>query len=317
MTTPTLFKEYIWLVNTIRRAGRISFNDIQEKWLRSEISEGVELARSTFNRHKDAIEDIFGIYIECDRKDGYRYYIGNAEVLDEDTVQNWMLSTMTVNDIVADSKAMHDRILLQQIPCDDYLPVLMEAMQKGVRVAVRYRKYGTDVESEVDFEPYCIKLFNQRWYVLAHFHRDATAEKEERDYYVVYSMDRIQQMTLTDVKFQVRKDFDAQTFFAECFGVMTDNNTPVERIVLRAYGVQRYYLRDLPLHTTQKEIAAGEDYADFEMLLRPTIDFCGHILGLGNQIKVLEPASLAERIKQMLEDALERYRTLTIPASRT
>lgn len=307
MTTPVLFKEYIWLVNTIRRAGRITFAEIQEKWLDAEISEGVELARSTFNRHKDAIEDIFGIYIECDRKDGYRYYIGNAEDLDEDTVQNWMLSTMTVNDIVAESKPLHDRILLQHIPCDDLLPMVIEAMRKQVRVAVKYRKYGTDAVSEVDFEPYCIKLFNQRWYVLAHFHRDATPEKEERDYYGVYAFDRVQEMALTDTHFEVRKDFDAQMFFAECFGVVSGDGTHAERIVLRAYGVQRYYLRDLPLHPSQKEIAAGEDYADFEMTLRPTIDFCGHILSLGNQVKVLEPSSLAERIRQMLEEALKMY----------
>ena len=60
MTVPSLFREYIWLVNTIKRAGRISFAEIQKKWLETELSEGVELARSTFNRHKDAIEDIFG-----------------------------------------------------------------------------------------------------------------------------------------------------------------------------------------------------------------------------------------------------------------
>ena len=68
MTVPSLFKEYIWLVNTIKRARRITFAEIQEKWLDTEMSGGVEFARSTFNRHKDAIQDIFGIYIDCDRK---------------------------------------------------------------------------------------------------------------------------------------------------------------------------------------------------------------------------------------------------------
>ena len=67
MTTPTLFKEYIWLVNTIYQARKITLNDINQKWMKTEMSGGVELARSTFNRHKAAIEDIFGIYIECDR----------------------------------------------------------------------------------------------------------------------------------------------------------------------------------------------------------------------------------------------------------
>ena len=86
MTTPTLFKEYIWLVNTIYQAGNITFSDINKKWLKTEMSGGVELARSTFNRHKVAIEDIFGIRIECDRSNGYTYYIGNAEVLGNESV---------------------------------------------------------------------------------------------------------------------------------------------------------------------------------------------------------------------------------------
>ena len=307
MTVPSLFKEYIWLVNTIKRARRITFAEIQEKWLDTEMSGGVGVARSTFNRHKDAIQDIFGIYIDCDRNGGYKYYIGNENVLHEDTVQNWIVSTMSVNDVISDSKALHDRIVLQQIPCDDYLQTFINAMKKKVRVAVKYRRYESDNITEVDFEPYCLKLFNQRWYVLAHFHRDATPEKEERDYYGVYSFDRIQEISLTDVKFEVRDDFDAQDYFSECFGVVAGDGTPAERIILRVYGKQRYYLHDLPLHHSQKAIGQGENYTDFEYYVRPTYDFCGHILSLGNQLKVIYPQSLADKLCLMMADALKRY----------
>ena len=307
MTVPSLFKEYIWLVNTIKRARRISFAEIQEKWLDTEMSGGVEFARSTFNRHKDAIQDIFGINIECDRKGGYKYYIANEKVLREDTVQNWIVSTMSVNDVISDSKALHDRIVLQQIPCDEYLETFINAMKRKVRVEVKYRRYESDNVTEVDFEPYCLKLFNQRWYVLAHFHRDATPEKEERDYYGVYSFDRMQEVSLTNVKFEVRDDFDAQDYFSECFGVFASESTPAERIVLRAYNKQRYYLNDLPLHHSQKVIGRGENYTDFEYYIRPTIDFCGHILSLANQLKVICPQSLADRIRQMAMDTLEMY----------
>ena len=307
MTVPSLFKEYIWLVNTIKRAHRISFAEIQEKWLDTEMSGGVEFARSTFNRHKDAIQDIFGINIDCDRKCGYKYYIANEKVLREDTVQNWIVSTMSVNDVISDSKALHDRIVLQQIPCDEYLETFINAMKRKVRVEVKYRRYESDNVTEVDFEPYCLKLFNQRWYVLAHFHRDATPEKEERDYYGVYSFDRMQEVSLTNVKFEVRDDFDAQDYFSECFGVFASESTPAERIVLRAYNKQRYYLNDLPLHHSQKVIGRGENYTDFEYYIRPTIDFCGHILSLANQLKVICPQSLADRIRQMAMDTLEMY----------
>lgn len=307
MTVPSLFKEYIWLVNTIKRTRRISFAEIQEKWLDTEMSGGVEFARSTFNRHKDAIQDIFGINIDCDRKGGYKYYIANEKVLREDTVQNWIVSTMSVNDVISDSKALHDRIVLQQIPCDEYLETFINAMKRKVRVEVKYRRYESDNVTEVDFEPYCLKLFNQRWYVLAHFHRDATPEKEERDYYGVYSFDRMQEVSLTNVKFEVRDDFDAQDYFSECFGVFASESTPAERIILRAYNKQRYYLNDLPLHHSQKVIGRGENYTDFEYYIRPTIDFCGHILSLANQVKVICPQSLADRIRQMAMDTLEMY----------
>ena len=48
MKTYNKFKEYIWLVNTIRQARRITFEEINEKWLNTDMSEGVELPRSTF-----------------------------------------------------------------------------------------------------------------------------------------------------------------------------------------------------------------------------------------------------------------------------
>ena len=308
MKTATKFKEYIWLVDTIHKAGRITFAEIQEKWLRSDMSEGVELARSTFNRHKDAIQDMFGIYIECDRQNGYKYYIGNDEVLRDDSVQNWILSTLSVNNVISESLSLQNRILLQSVPAEDgYLGMVIDAMKKSVRIAVDYRKYGTDSPNHLNFEPYCLKLFKQRWYILGHFHRDATEEKPEADYFGVFSFDRILNMKLTDVKFRIDPDFDAQEYFNECYGVLVGDDTRPERIVIRAYGYERYYLRDLPIHKSQLEIGRGENFADFEFYLRPTIDFSGHLLSRGNLIKVLQPQWLADEIHGMHQEAAAMY----------
>lgn len=105
MKIPALFKEYIWLIETINRAGRITFAEINDKWKRKEESGGMEFSRTTFNRHRDAILDMFGIIIECDRKDGYRYYIENKDVLNEDSVQNWMFSTLSVSNMLNENVA--------------------------------------------------------------------------------------------------------------------------------------------------------------------------------------------------------------------
>ncbi len=308
MKTPTLFKEYIWLVSTIRKARRISFAEINKRWVRTDMSGGVEMARATFNRHKDAIEDIFGIIIDCDRQDGYKYFIGNENVLREDSVQNWLLSTLSVNNIISESLSLQKRILLEPVAYEgDYLTMVLEAMKKNVRIAIKYRKYGDEQPRDLNFEPYCLKLFKQRWYVLGHFYREATAEKPKSDYFGMFSFDRIQEMSLTDIKFQMNPDFDAEQFFSECYGVLVNDDTRPLRIIIRAYDYQRYYLRDLPLHHSQREIGHGEDYVDFELFMRPTPDFTSHLLSLGACVRVLEPEWLAEEVGQAHLEAAEMY----------
>lgn len=144
MKIPALFKEYVWLVNTIYKVKRISFADLNDKWVETDMSGGVEMARTTFSRHKDAIEDIFGIYIECDRKDGYRYYIGNPEVLKDDTVQNWMLSTLSLSNVVSESLSLKDRIIVERVAVDDkLLEQLIHAMKIAHRINIKYRQYGS------------------------------------------------------------------------------------------------------------------------------------------------------------------------------
>ena len=300
MTTPTLFKEYIWLVNTIYQAGNITFNDINKKWLKTEMSGGVELARSTFNRHKIAVEDIFGINIECDRSNGYKYYIGNAEVLREDTVQNWMLSTLSVNNIISESLCLHSRILLESIPsADERLEKIISAMKMNCLIQVVYKRYDSDQEREHTIAPYCIKLYHRRWYLLARFNSGNLG---------ILSLDRIRETKVTDETFEIEQDFDAEAYFSDCFGVVRDEDVKPEKIVIRAFGTECNYLRDLPLHHSQREIASTEDYTDFELYLRPTLDLQGQILSRGCRLKVLSPQSLADKISQTLQEAVALYK---------
>lgn len=310
MKIPALFKEYIWLIETINRYGKISFAELGEFWKRKEDSRGMELSRTTFNRHRDAILDMFGVIIECDRRDGYRYYIENKDVLEEDSVQNWLFSTLSVSNMLDENVALHDRILLESIPSgDEMLQQIIKAMRENRRMMMTYRRYGATFANSFSAAPYCVKLFRRRWYVLVKLDRPRynCGKKSADDYFTIFSLDRIECIDLQDTKFTIDPGFDAAAFFDECFGVVVGDGTKPERIVLRAFGREQHYIRDLPIHHSQKEIRKTDTYTDFEVFIRPTTDFMAHLMSRGGWLQVISPQSLSKEIKKWHQEALDRY----------
>jgi predicted DNA-binding transcriptional regulator YafY len=215
-----------------------------------------------------------------------------------------MLSTLTVNNLVGESMSLQHRILLENIPSDgDNLEVVVKAMKESKRVTVCYRRYQATEAKTFTLSPYCIKLFRQRWYLLGKFDDGGFA---------IFSFDRMEDISMTDESFKMDKDFSATDFFSECYGVVIGDGTQAERIVIRAYGREKYYLRDLPMHHTQKELVSlntsgGNDYTDFEFFMRPTADVKAQIMSRGAWQKVLQPAWLADEIREWHEQAIKNY----------
>lgn len=311
MRIPILFKQYIWLIETISRAGKITLAELSEKWQDREESEGMPLSRTTFNRHRDAIMDMFGVIIDCDRKDGNRYFVENKEVLEEDTVQNWMLSTLSVSNMLYDNVSLQNRILLESVPSGNYLlQDIIKAMRESRRIMITYRRYGAASGNSFPVAPYCVKLFKRRWYLLAKIDRPSYRDNgmDDDEALFVFAIDRIESIKIQETKFTINPDFDAASYFNECFGIIIGDGTKLERIVLRAYGLEPFYLRDLPLHHSQKIIEETVDYTDFEFYLRPTSDFKAHLMSRGEWLQVIEPMWLGEEMQRWLHAALNRYK---------
>lgn len=301
MKSHNLFKQYTWLVKILLRYKRLTLSDINRLWLDSDLSEGIPMARTTFNRHRDAILDIFGVIIDCDKRDGFRYYIYNDEILRQDSIQNWMLSTLSVNSILAESKAVYDRIALEHIPSEgDNLHKFIRAMKRGVCVKIEYRKYGTENVSYRLVEPYFVKLFNKRWYALV-------KSTDSDAYFFIIAFDRIVSFETTSEKFTYNAEINPSDWFKDCYGIVRDEDTPVEKVIVRAFGKEANYLRDLPLHHSQREITSESNYSDFELTLSPTPDFITPLLSRGVAIKVLSPQWLADEIKRQHQEAAKLY----------
>ena len=73
------------------------------------------------------------------------------------------------------------------------------------------------------------------------------------------------------------------------------------------YGLQRYYLRSLPLHSSQQEIDSADDYSIFQYQVRPTFDFRQALLSKGSEVEVLEPVAFREEMKNEIQNMKNRY----------
>lgn len=295
------FRQYIWLVNTIKRHGKISYKRLSKLWIENDLNDKKPLSKPTFFRLKLAIEDMFGIRIDCDTKDGYQYYISNSELLKNNSTQNWMLRTLTVNSLLLDGLSIKEQLLLEEIPAGlEHLQTVINAIKDHHSLRMGYKKFNDSEPYTTLIEPYCLKLFHQRWYLLG---------KSERKGYklAIYALDRMTELSETESNYVLDPNFDAETFFKYYFGVFIGEETPIQRIVLRAYCNMPNLLRTLPLHHSQKEICKTDTYADFEYYLAPTLDFRQAILKEGHELEVIEPKSLRDMIQDELTKAIKRY----------
>lgn len=300
MRNTDFFRQYIWTINTILSSRRISLGRIQSLWIDDDLNDHKPLSRTTFYRLREDIESMFGIHIECDRTDHNQYYISNPEALKDNSTQNWMLQTLTVGNTLADGLSIKDRLVLEEIPeGTEYLQAIIKAIKSNHRLTMTHHSFYASEAKNMLIEPYCLKLFRQRWYLLG---KTAPQYNELR----IYALDRVTSLEETNQTFTLDPDFQAEDFFRHYFGTFIGKE-PI-RIVLRAYGMMIPLLRTLPKHHTQKEIATTELYSDFEYFMAPTFDFRQEILREGSELEVLEPIAFRKELTTELKKSLKRYR---------
>ena len=296
----SLINKYVWVIETIHRAKKISFEELNKKWLDDDISRGVEIPKRTFDNWRYAIADMFGLFIENEQKGKYRYYIMNEEDISKNGLRSWLYNTFCVSNALANSQSIKDRIVLEYVPSgQNYLQTIIDAMKVNRVLNMTYHSYWKDEENNYDVQPYCVKLFRQRWYMVARSTDPFYYEQGPR----IYALDRIKYLQSTEETFQMPKDWTAEKFFEGCFGIIADQTIAAQPVKLKVVAGQANYIRDLRLHESQEEIERNEEYSIFTFFLRPSFDFQQELLWNGEDMEVLDPLwlrkEMAGKIKRM------------------
>ena len=319
-------KFYSWLIGLLDRK-HLTFEEIANEWRDANANQDEdELDKRTFHRYRENIQSQFGITVECDKSDGYRYYL-KRDPVENDDVTEWMLSSLRLASL-GDMLKFHNKVMLDTPPYNtEYLDDILAAIDKQYLLKFKYVS-GFGAESDIVLQPAFVRYFKQRWYVIgvkseerrvknssAEVDGDAdlNADVDEKKLVRCLPFDRISFLKLICEKHplsaKMKKFLTPENYYEDCFGIYRMEDVPVEKIRIRAFYPEYNYIEEVPLHESQQKVKESKDgmYREYTLTVRPSRDFLQELLWHGRNLIVLKPESLRQEMIGILKNMTKSY----------
>ncbi|MDO5510775.1 MAG: WYL domain-containing protein [Weeksellaceae bacterium] len=176
---------------------------------------------------------------------------------------------------------------------------LLHAIKNKVQVKFTYQKFWEEEASQRLVEPYALKEFKNRWYIIAKDSKDDNIKS--------FALDRLTNLEVTAHKYNYPDDYSVEHNYRYCFGIISPNGSEPQNITLSFHPLQGKYIKTLPLHDTQEVLVDNEKEMKIKLKLCITHDLIMELLSFGANMKVIEPKSLADQIKQAHLNANNQY----------
>ena len=314
-------KFYSWLIGLLDRK-RLTFEEIADEWKEARGNQDNDvLDKRTFHRYRENIRSQFGITVECDKSDGYRYYL-KRDPVDNDDVTVWMQSSLRLASL-GDMLKYHNKVMFDTPPYNtEYLDDILAAIDKQYLLKFKYVS-GFGAESDIVLQPAFVRYFKQRWYVIgvkkqrsaSEGKANSSAEEDVRKLVRCLPFDRISFLKVICEKHplskEMKKFLTPDNYYEDCFGIYRMEDVPVEKIRIRAFYPEYNLIEEVPLHESQQKVKESKDgmYREYTLTVRPSRDFLQELLWHGRNIIVLKPESLRQEMISILKDMTKSYET--------
>ncbi len=293
------FMRYSLIIKKVRNS-QPTFKEIVDYLkMESELQEyDFHISKRTFLRDIKDISSLFNIDIRYNFSKKV-YYIEN----DEDPQANERIleafdifNALNITDRVSNYIHFEKR----RSQGTEHLHGILHAIKNRVKISFTYYKYWENDFSKRNVEPYALKEFRSRWYLLAKDLDDNVVKK--------FGLDRISELTITRHKFKILKEFNVNDLFRNCFGIITPVKEKLQEVELLFTAFQGRYIKSMPLHESQQIIVDNENELRVKLKIYVTHDFIMELLSFGANVKVIKPNNLIDELKEAYEEALEQYK---------
>lgn len=291
---------YNLIINFLRRQ-KANFQDIALHLERESEIQGhkFSISQRTFQRDIDEIRSIYNIDITCDKSTSFYSILDHNE---EATHHLRMLESLDLYNALNLSSGFTEFIQFdnRKPKGTEYIYGFLNAIKNRNTVVFTYQKfYETDSET-IQFEPYLIKEFKGRWYVLGN-----VIEKQSIR---TYGLDRILSFEVKRKRYNRPKDFNPHLYFQNAFGIICFDDSKPEKITFSFDAEQGKYIKNYPLHNSQKIIVDNEKEMRFEITVFITYDLIMELLSHAGNINILSPPALVKELSEILAASLKTHK---------
>ncbi len=296
---------YLLIIHKIKEEKYVSKEELesflQDKLQVYDYNIYIGTSSRTIDRNFADIEELFRITIDYSKANN-GYYISNEfpdidfermlEVFD-------LLETLTLSDklkkiVFAEKK---------QNKGAEYLSLLIEAIKNNIRVEFKYRKFDNTVTKEKRIvEPYALKEFKGRWYLLA---VEEGGRLEEWRKIKTWGLDRIENFHLTNNSFRKNINLNIEEEFKNSFGIFSDKDKEVEEVILSFTPMGGKYNESFPLHESQEILIDDDKEFRIKLNVKLTYDFIMELLSQSEKMKVIAPTHLKNKLIEMHKNAIK------------
>jgi len=276
-----------------------SYIDNQFEYLNSnDDTLSIGFSKRTLQRDLKDIRNLFGIDIEYS-KSNKGYFISHNEA-ENMNFQRMMEAFDLFNSLNA-AQGMTPYIHLEKRRPQgtENLYGLLHAIKNRFKIKFSYQKFWEEEVTQRSAEPYALKEFKNRWYIMAKDSRDSSIKS--------FALDRLSNLEITNQTFHYPNNYNIEERYRYCFGIISPNNEEPQNIILSFDPIQGKYIKTLPLHETQQIITDNEQELRITLKLCLTHDLLMELLSYGDNMKVIEPKTLAAQIKKAHENAYKQY----------
>lgn len=283
-----------------RKQKGVSYDEAYDYLDRKFRDKGFDLkfSEKTFKRDREQIADILGIESSYSRT-AKNFKITEMEI--EEETEN-VFDNILLIDAYRQTKGNSDIMLFEKRKARglNYLNGILHAIQNCKIISFDYTKFWDTMSAKRVVEPYALKEFNYRWYLLAN--------ERNKDHFQIktFGLDRISSLEISHSTFP-KKKVNVDDLFKNSFGIISSAEETAMEIILSFDAVQGKYIKSLPLHHSQEIVSEDAESLIVKLFLVPTFDFVQQILSHGELVEVVLPKSLRDEIKGITTNMHKKY----------